>query len=331
MIDTPEPAALPVSEAPQDDLAGELIAALEPLLDNADGYDISVVRALVRQSTDSRRQEWLEAEERARIAWKSLKAACAPPTSTSQDEPKWVTAARKLVKNTRLIKTGDGVHLLEMAVADYDAASSSRPPAPQEVPSPPAQATLSLHRCKVCGTRWLLWPESVHGGGWNLLDKYSRPGACCDNAAMGDQIEHLRDIPLTVSGALPSPPAREDRQRVGGVIGEILDGALAEHTRAILRYTAKGYAAGENADSKAWRQRAEKAEAELAAVPSPPVADSPTPRRLSVMREYISIMREMGTPADLVSLAERVLRDEESKVKLSAPSAPAAANKETKA
>lgn len=33
-----------------------------------------------------------------------------------------------------------------------------------------------------------------------------------------------------------------------------------EHTRAILRYTVKGYTAGENADSKHWRQRAEQAE-----------------------------------------------------------------------
>lgn len=62
---------------------------------------------------------------------------------------------------------------------------------------------LSLHRCKICGTRWLLWPAAIHGGGWNLLDKYSRPGACCDNVAMGEQIEHLRDIPLQ------PPPAPE--------------------------------------------------------------------------------------------------------------------------
>lgn len=58
---------------------------------------------------------------------------------------------------------------------------------------------LELHRCKVCGTRWLLWPDGIHGGGWNLLDKYSKPGGCCDNVAMGEQIEHLRDIPLSAS------------------------------------------------------------------------------------------------------------------------------------
>lgn len=67
----------------------------------------------------------------------------------------------------------------------------------------PDPAVLSLHRCKICGTRWLLWPDAVHGGGWNLLDRYSKPGGCCDNVAMGDQIEHLRDIPLSFT----APPA----------------------------------------------------------------------------------------------------------------------------
>jgi len=70
---------------------------------------------------------------------------------------------------------------------------------------------LSLHRCTICGTRWLLWPDTVHGGGWNLLDKWQRPGSCCDNAAMDKQIEHLRDIPLFVpradtEGDQPTPP-----------------------------------------------------------------------------------------------------------------------------
>jgi hypothetical protein len=37
-----------------------------------------------------------------------------------------------------------------------------------------------------------------------------------------------------------------------------------EHTRAVLRYTAKGYAAGENTDAKHWRERAEAAEADVA-------------------------------------------------------------------
>lgn len=84
--------------------------------------------------------------------------------------------------------------------------SSSRTPEGSARPDPPAPAeTLSLHRCTVCGTRWLLWPDSIHGGGWNLLDSKQRPGACCDNVAMGEQVEHLRDIPLAASTPAPSP------------------------------------------------------------------------------------------------------------------------------
>lgn len=72
--------------------------------------------------------------------------------------------------------------------------------------------TLNLYRCKVCGTRWLLWPAGVGGtkdASWNLLDRWQRPGSCCDNAAMSEQVEHLRDIPLTVSGLVPSPPVAD--------------------------------------------------------------------------------------------------------------------------
>ena len=59
---------------------------------------------------------------------------------------------------------------------------------------------LGLYRCKVCDARWLLWPDG-YGGGWNLLDRYQRPGSCCDNAPMGEQIEHLRNIPLAAPAA----------------------------------------------------------------------------------------------------------------------------------
>lgn len=68
-------------------------------------------------------------------------------------------------------------------------------------------AMLKLYRCKACGTRWLLWPDEIHGGGWNLLDHQQRPGACCDNVAMGEQIEHLRDIPLAAAPSVAPPPA----------------------------------------------------------------------------------------------------------------------------
>jgi hypothetical protein len=87
-----------------------------------------------------------------------------------------------------------------------------RPVAPRE-----DENVLSLHRCKVCGTAWLLWPDAIHGGGWNLLDKYQRPGACCDNEAMGDQIEHLRDIPLAAAPVpcAASPADREPKMCYG--------------------------------------------------------------------------------------------------------------------
>lgn len=39
--------------------------------------------------------------------------------------------------------------------------------------------------------------------------------------------------------------------------------SLAEHTRAILQATLKGYQAGENVDAKHWRERAETAEAKV--------------------------------------------------------------------
>jgi hypothetical protein len=31
-------------------------------------------------------------------------------------------------------------------------------------------------------------------GVWNLLDQHQRPGSCCDNAPMGEQMEFLRDV-----------------------------------------------------------------------------------------------------------------------------------------
>lgn len=80
---------------------------------------------------------------------------------------------------------------------------------PALVVAPKERPMLSLYRCTVCGTRWLLW--AVHGGSnWNLLDKYSHPGACCNNELMGAQIEHLRDFDLQ---AVPSaPPEKRVRE-----------------------------------------------------------------------------------------------------------------------
>jgi len=54
---------------------------------------------------------------------------------------------------------------------------------------PDDQAT---HRCKVCGARWRLNPPSQvqPGGSWSLAFGQNA-GPCCDNVAMGEQIEAL--------------------------------------------------------------------------------------------------------------------------------------------
>jgi hypothetical protein len=53
----------------------------------------------------------------------------------------------------------------------------------------------TLHRCKLCRS---LWTKHPNGGGWSLVKGTQpdegtgfngRAGACCDNVAMGDQIE----------------------------------------------------------------------------------------------------------------------------------------------
>lgn len=74
---------------------------------------------------------------------------------------------------------------------------------------------LELHRCTICGTRWLLWPaDSVfRHTDWNLLDKWQRPGSCCDNVAMGDQIEHLRDFELASDRAVKEPDLDVETER----------------------------------------------------------------------------------------------------------------------
>lgn len=84
----------------------------------------------------------------------------------------------------------------------------------EDAETPQPVRKIELHRCMICGTRWLLWPDAVHGGGWNLLDKWQRPGLCCGNVAMGDQIEHLRDFELVMSPPTPEPSDGEIRRRL---------------------------------------------------------------------------------------------------------------------
>jgi hypothetical protein len=76
----------------------------------------------------------------------------------------------------------------------------------------PAPTTpLAVYRCRVCGTRWLFWRGDVARmtpGTWNLLDQWQRPGSCCDNAPMGEQMEFLRDIVQPAEGPAPEPTIR---------------------------------------------------------------------------------------------------------------------------
>jgi hypothetical protein len=47
------------------------------------------------------------------------------------------------------------------------------------------------HFCKKCGAFWILHPGD---GGWSLFSR--RCGTCCDNVAMGEQIETLPTLTM---------------------------------------------------------------------------------------------------------------------------------------
>lgn len=57
----------------------------------------------------------------------------------------------------------------------------------------------ATHRCKICGAHWRLNPpcDVFPDGSWTWMP--TSPGSpktigkCCDNAAMGDQIEKLHE------------------------------------------------------------------------------------------------------------------------------------------
>jgi hypothetical protein len=50
------------------------------------------------------------------------------------------------------------------------------------------------HRCKVCGALWIQWPmdDPITPGCWTLYPGQTC-GKCCDNVAMGEQIEKLEE------------------------------------------------------------------------------------------------------------------------------------------
>jgi hypothetical protein len=80
------------------------------------------------------------------------------------------------VKYPQVIATLD--NMIAVLVARSDA---------QATPAPEA-----THRCKVCDARWRLNPPTKvqPDGSWSLVSSFAGP-KCCDNKAMGDQIEAL--------------------------------------------------------------------------------------------------------------------------------------------
>jgi hypothetical protein len=67
-------------------------------------------------------------------------------------------------------------------------------PRPEEPAATPHQRRPDpTHRCNVCGALWILNPPSeVQRGSWSLWSKAC--GKCCDNVAMGEQIEPITEF-----------------------------------------------------------------------------------------------------------------------------------------
>ena len=72
---------------------------------------------------------------------------------------------------------------------------------PKKIDTTEVSGRTPTHRCKVCGALWILYPTGdryTPDGSWSLCSRECGP--CCDNVAMGDQIE-----------ALPADTAGESR------------------------------------------------------------------------------------------------------------------------
>lgn len=71
--------------------------------------------------------------------------------------------------------------------------AESCPAREQDMKGAQVAETQATHRCKICGALWRLWQpgEAKAGddGSWSLISPTC--GKCCDNVAMGDQIEAL--------------------------------------------------------------------------------------------------------------------------------------------
>lgn len=98
--------------------------------------------------------------QRLLACWKRI-----DPTSTD-DDPVGITMASALLS--------EAASAVEYLQAEHDSLLRGRKP---------------THRCKVCGALWIDWGDT-----WSLFSP--RCGQCCDNAAMGYQIEALPVLQL---------------------------------------------------------------------------------------------------------------------------------------
>lgn len=91
-----------------------------------------------------------------------------------------------------------------------------------------AMATIEripTHRCKVCGCLWILYPANAWApkdnpgrNAWWSLGTNEKCGPCCDNVAMGEQIETLANAYKTLQTA-------GERKATKGLVAELSGGA----------------------------------------------------------------------------------------------------------
>lgn len=97
------------------------------------------------------------------------------------------------------------------------------------------------HRCKVCGCKWILWPADKDGESWWSLGTNEKCGPCCDNVAMGDQIETLAEAYDRAANGRGDYTLR-DRFAMAALTGILANpgrlGSLSETVRASYEFAA---------------------------------------------------------------------------------------------
>lgn len=81
--------------------------------------------------------------------------------------------------------------------------------APASVTTDPGVRT-PTHLCKICGALWIYFPHwpTQNPGSWSLFSH--KCGQCCDNVAMGEQIEPIYIALERLAGAASLPDRQTD-------------------------------------------------------------------------------------------------------------------------